>query len=90
MSDEVAIFEGLIDAILDPANRQRTRRRPPPSSERGERAERGARAERGDQPRSDTIHAPASSGGGARRKRRRRRGGQQDAGRDSQAGPASE
>lgn len=76
MSDDVAIFEGLIDALLDPADRDRKVARPAQGASR-------------QQPRSDTVHAPAKSGGGGGRRRRRRRGSQKRPDRDSQAGPAS-
>lgn len=76
-NNDVAIFEGLIDALLDPSNQTRN-----PAQRQGQGRGR-------QQPRSDAVHAPSKSDGSSGRRRRRRRGGQQRPDRDSQAGPAS-
>jgi hypothetical protein len=56
MSDDIAVFEGLIDALLDPADRTRKIAKP-------------SRGQNG--PRSDAVHAPSKNSGERRRRRRR-------------------
>lgn len=77
MSDDnqadVAVFEALIDALLDPADRGR--RAVPASGPRG-----------GEGPRSDAFNAPTGSSGD--RGRGRRRGGRRRPDRGSHGGPA--
>lgn len=71
---DVAAFEGLVDALLDPADRNRK-----PVLVRNTHAQDG--------PRSDAFNAPTGNGGD-RQRGGRRRGGQRGPDRGSHGGPA--
>lgn len=74
MTDDFAAFEGLIDALLDPADRNRKAPKP-------------ARARSA--PRSDAVHAPRKQDGERRRRRRRGGQRRPDRGSDSGSAPGS-